>query len=206
MYLKSNVSIVRMKNTKKGFTLIELLIVIGILAILVAAVVVVLNPAQLLAQARDGQRMSDLDSIRSAVNLFMATATNASFTATGPILTFSSTTGPGAAPTSTTPTNWGTATISSSTAVDGNGWVKVAFNQISGGSPLAKLPIDPTQSATYQYGFVAKSASSTFEVIARLESTKYAPKMSADGGNLNDCGSYTNANCWYEVGSDVMGL
>ncbi|MFA6495289.1 MAG: type II secretion system protein, partial [Candidatus Paceibacterota bacterium] len=35
-----------------SFTLIELLIVIGILAILVAAIVITLNPAQLLAQAR----------------------------------------------------------------------------------------------------------------------------------------------------------
>ena len=34
---------------KKGFTLIELVIVIGILAILATVVVLVLNPAQLLA-------------------------------------------------------------------------------------------------------------------------------------------------------------
>ncbi|MFA6494844.1 MAG: type II secretion system protein, partial [Candidatus Paceibacterota bacterium] len=40
----------------KSFTLIELLIVIGILAILVAAIVITLNPAQLLAQARDSKR------------------------------------------------------------------------------------------------------------------------------------------------------
>ena len=58
---------------KKGFTLIELLIVIGILAILIAAVVVVLNPAQLLKQARDSQRMSDVGSLESAINLYLAT-------------------------------------------------------------------------------------------------------------------------------------
>ncbi len=53
---------------KKGFTLIELLIVIGIIGILAAAVIVVLNPAELLAQARDGTRLSDIDSANSAIN------------------------------------------------------------------------------------------------------------------------------------------
>ncbi|MGC9603563.1 MAG: type II secretion system protein, partial [Minisyncoccia bacterium] len=41
-----------------GFTLIELLVVIGILGTLATAVVLVLNPAQLLAQARDSTRLS----------------------------------------------------------------------------------------------------------------------------------------------------
>src|SRR3989344_5681288 len=58
-------------QNKKGFTLIELLIVIAILGILAAAVIVVLNPAQLLAQARDGTRLSDLDSVRSAIALYL---------------------------------------------------------------------------------------------------------------------------------------
>ena len=59
---------------KKGFTLIELVIVIGILAILATVVILVLNPAQLLAQARDSQRISDLGSVKSAIALYLATA------------------------------------------------------------------------------------------------------------------------------------
>ncbi|MFA7202011.1 MAG: type II secretion system protein, partial [Candidatus Paceibacterota bacterium] len=46
-----------------SFTLIELLIVIGILAILTAAVVIVLNPTELLKQGRDSTRMTDLASL-----------------------------------------------------------------------------------------------------------------------------------------------
>ncbi|MDP2704751.1 MAG: prepilin-type N-terminal cleavage/methylation domain-containing protein, partial [bacterium] len=73
-----------MMNHKKGFTLIELLIVIGILGILAAAVVVVLNPGELLAQARDGTRLADLDSVRSAYSLYLADVSAPVITAAGP--------------------------------------------------------------------------------------------------------------------------
>ena len=57
-----------MSEKTKGFTLLELLIVIGILAILAGVVVLVLNPAELLRQARDSQRISDLSTMRSAIS------------------------------------------------------------------------------------------------------------------------------------------
>ena len=41
---------------RSGFTLIELLVVIAIIAILAVVVILTLNPAQLLAQARDSTR------------------------------------------------------------------------------------------------------------------------------------------------------
>src|SRR3989344_5819311 len=55
----------------KGFTLVELLIVIGILAVLSAIVVFILNPAQLLAQARDSQRISDLNNLRASLSFYI---------------------------------------------------------------------------------------------------------------------------------------
>ena len=52
---------------EKGLTLIELLIVIGILAILMAGIIVAVNPARQFSQARDVQRLSNLQAILSAI-------------------------------------------------------------------------------------------------------------------------------------------
>lgn len=52
---------------QKGFTLIELLVVIGILGILMAVVIVAVNPSRQFAQARDTQRKADLSALTSAV-------------------------------------------------------------------------------------------------------------------------------------------
>src|SRR3989344_1305406 len=83
-----------MSARKKGFTLIELLIVIGILAVLATITVLVLNPAQLFAQARDSQRLSDLSSVKGAIALYLTTVDTPSLEAGSPA--FSCTTNWGA--------------------------------------------------------------------------------------------------------------
>ena len=50
----------------KGFTLIELLIVIGIIAILAAIIYVAVDPARRLAEARNAERWSSVNSILNA--------------------------------------------------------------------------------------------------------------------------------------------
>ncbi len=57
-------------NLKRGFTLIELVIVIGILGILMAVVISVLNPARFLAKGRDTRRQSDLRLIQAALEAY----------------------------------------------------------------------------------------------------------------------------------------
>ncbi len=54
--------------SKQGFTLIEILIVIGMIAILAAAVIIAINPARQFAQARNTQRWSGVNSILNAVH------------------------------------------------------------------------------------------------------------------------------------------
>ncbi len=56
----------------RGFTLIELLIVIGVLAILLAIVIVAINPNRQFAQARNAQRRSDVNAILNAVHQYAA--------------------------------------------------------------------------------------------------------------------------------------
>lgn len=60
------------QSSKKGFTLIELLIVIAILAVLMSVVVIAINPAEMLKKSRDTRRVSDLDGLRTALNLYLS--------------------------------------------------------------------------------------------------------------------------------------
>jgi len=51
----------------KGFTLIELLIVIGVLGILAGIILVAVDPAKRLRQARDARRSSEVNAILNAI-------------------------------------------------------------------------------------------------------------------------------------------
>ncbi|MFA5386686.1 MAG: type II secretion system protein [Candidatus Paceibacterota bacterium] len=188
---------------KKGFTLIELLIVIGILAVLAGIVVVALNPAELLKQARDSKRMADLGGLTSAINLYLTDVASPTFTcAAGMFYATVSTTGSGVSPFATTLAS--TTSASTKGLTNGNGWIPVALSGVSGGSPISALPTDPTDSITYYYAYnCTTSPSNLFEVDARLESTKYKAQMTTDGGDKNTCSTYVESTCWYETGNSL---
>ena len=57
---------------KRGFTLIELLVVIGILAVLLAIVLIAINPARQFSQANNTKRRSDVNAILNAVHQYAA--------------------------------------------------------------------------------------------------------------------------------------
>jgi prepilin-type N-terminal cleavage/methylation domain-containing protein len=57
-------------NLRSSFTLIELLIVLAIVTILSVVVIVTLNPAELLRQSRDSNRLSDLATLNSALGMY----------------------------------------------------------------------------------------------------------------------------------------
>src|ERR1700735_5458636 len=106
-----------MKNSKNrsGFTLIELLVVIAIIAILSVVVVLTLNPAELLRQARDSNRVSDFATIKSAMGLYGAdVATSTALTTAGTIWI--------SGPTTVTLTGASSFTTSTNTGQNTGGW------------------------------------------------------------------------------------
>ena len=193
------------KRITKGFTLIELLIVIGILAILASVTLLVLNPAQMFAQARDSQRISDLSTLKSAVSLYLATVTDIDLDASGACASnVWGTLGVGSTTVSSGSRNtflWSAGT----TSVDNTGWIPIPLSSISGGSPISALPLDPTSidatqksntNTLYAYYYMCDGTNSTFELNCNLESTRYTSddnKEATDGGDRD---------YMYEVGTD----
>ena len=155
-------------KTKTGFTLIELLIVIGILAVLSSIVVLVLNPTELLRQSRDTQRLTDLKSIKGAIDIYLLRNTSSVTSLDGPDATtlcesgdtgfpqwrisipssspIGAGQGRGADPfVSSGPSATFQAPVQSASPrlTNGTGWVSVNFEEIIGNTPLPRLPLDP---------------------------------------------------------------
>jgi prepilin-type N-terminal cleavage/methylation domain-containing protein len=163
-------------SPRRGFTLIELLVVIAIVAVLAVTVILTLNPAELLKQTRDSNRLSDLDTINKALSIVQADITNPSY-GTSTTLYIS------VPDSSTSCANLGLPALPSGYAygcaptstlrnTDGTGWIPVNFNLISSGSPLSGLPIDPSNSTStgLYYSYIANAG---WELNSIVESQKY---------------------------------
>ena len=175
--------------------MIELLVVIGIVAILSAVVILTLNPAELLKQSRDSNRLSDMATLKSALSLYLADVTT-------PVLASSTVGYAGCYVTNGQGTNNGTSTPGcgvfaagtyvSTTAllvrnVDGRGWIPVDMTTISSGAPVGSLPVDPSNTATLFYAYRATTGL-VFEInVSGIESSKFTTGAndvrSTDGGS-----------------------
>lgn len=192
---------------RKGFTLIELLIVIALLAVLSVAVVLVINPAELLRQARDSTRISDLAAVNSAISLYLSDVADPQLG--GPndtlgacsVLTERCTAGTAGR------NSGGTCSTNVTTTVNGLGWVGANLSAISYGAPISRLPLDPvspqgstncgTGNQSCFYSFICNGTN--YELNAAMESTKFrnggpSNVESTDGGSNNDV---------YEVGNSL---
>lgn len=214
---------------KKGFTLLELLIVIAIIAALSVILVIVLNPAETLKKSRDTQRMSDMASLKTALGIYTTSKTpvylagassNAGCKlntgwAAGDFIYYSyPNTLPGADITDTlfdgsivaSQPDAGQVSNVNLSLTAGTGWLPVKLDDITGGSPISNLPIDPTNTVTVGgvvntdlvYRYACNVDSLTYEIDAQLESTAYTSgdddKRTKDGGNNTS---------YYEVGTNL---
>ncbi len=184
---------------RKGFTLIELLVVIAILAVLAVVVVLTLNPAGLLQESRDANRLSDMGTLNTALGLYSADVTS-------PSLGNASTVYPSIWDPSATSTagdqcqgsgmlslpasyTWQCAASSSYRSSSGQGWIPVNFGAISAGTPVAQCPVDPLNSTSSRRFYTYGTNGSQWEVTASFESSKYklggnSDAVTGDGGTL----------------------
>ena len=188
-----------------GFTLIELLVVIAIVAILSVVVILVLNPAELVRQARDSNRLQDLGNINTALNLFqtdtggtlsMGLASTTYVSIPDPLATSTAGTNCASLGLPGLPSGWSYHCAASSTyrLVNGTGWIPVDLTVISFKSPLALLPVDPvnqTSSGSY-YAYIPGGS---WVLASLFESQRYLAKSAAQDGGY-DPGRY-------EVGTDL---
>lgn len=157
---------------KNGFTLIELLVVVAIIGILMTAVVLAINPAEMMAKSRDSTRFSDMVSVRQAIDFAVADGLELAVTAT--------------AGDSATGTRVST----------GSGWVNLDVSKY-----LSILPIDPRNGTTFTDAadnsvtgkYLYFSDGSAYELNCYLESADNAAKYADDGGD---------DAAIYEVGTD----
>lgn len=190
------------KNAK-GFTLIELLVVIAIVAILSVVVILTLNPAQLLAQARDSNRISDLNTLKSALSLYLSDVSSPDLGTDDRCYVHASSgitsvTCGTRHTTSAIVTSTGQGVNSATEGSTGN-WLPVNFSLVSGGAPIGNLPKDPSNTTSFFYSYAPDITANTFKLEANMESSKYVQGGGSDAEST-DGGASTTA---YEVGTDM---
>ena len=170
----------RTKNS--AFTLIELLVVIAIIAILAVVVVLTLNPAEMMREARDSNRLSDLATLNSALGAYEAQDGNALgapdtvyVSLPDPTLSGNQTSTCASLNLPALPAGY---TYQCSSPQDyrnasGTGWIPVNLASPAVSNILSSLPVDPTNQSSTRLYYTYTTNGTQYEITAPMESSKY---------------------------------
>lgn len=168
--LRAMVSKTRFKmNINKGFTYVELVLVTAVAAILLTVTLLVYNPLEGKAKARDNKRINDIFVLERIITEYH-------------LDTGSYPDAPDTLRRSNEAPSTGTISLDNSQA----GWIDQDLRNYS-----TFLPLDPTNDAIYHYSYIHNGT--TYEINVKMELA--VSEMTNDGGD--DTGAYevgTNLN------------
>lgn len=183
----------RLTNRIRGFTIGELLITIALIAIISTTAILVINPADLLRQARDNARITDISRLKLDMANFQGANLGSAMVSYVSIPDSAATSSAGTQCQTmglpTLPAGWiyHCASLAAYKNTDGTGWMPVNFSQMPGGSSLGALPVDPVNSAAQgNYYTYVTDGIKNFEFAASVESKKYLGTVSSDGGKYDN--------------------
>ena len=155
----------KLLKSREGFTLIELLVVIAIIGILAAVVILAINPVELMKKGRDSNRKSDLATLSKAIDIY--------------IVEEQPTDVPG---TTGQTSNGGTCCDGDATAAEActdtsrvdaafGGWLLADTASCAWdlGSYIAKIPVDPQNTAAYHYTYKNDTTTDKYNIESVLE-------------------------------------
>ncbi len=177
-----------------SFTLVEILIVIGVIAILTAVTLVILNPVEYIKRGRDDQRMGDINSLQTLITQKEYSGNRISFGQSNVVYISladsSSTCGSYTLPGLAAGWSYHCAPTASYRNVDGTGWLPV---DLSASKTFAVLPLDPTNDQNYYYAFIASSDNS-FVLTSMFESQQELKNIAAKDNGTDDTRYETGTN------------
>ena len=187
-----------MNKKRNGFTLIELLVVIGIIIVLAVVVVLAINPAQLLRQSRDSNRVAALSTVDTAIayaqskGFSLGTQNTIYISIPDPTLTGNATSDCEALGLpALTGYTYRCVSAANASKIDGTGWIPVVLNTTPVGNSLGVLPVDPTNSTSSCEYYVYITNGSGYELMAAPEAAKNASSTSfIQGSSLSFLNSF----------------